>query len=57
MQVVEAEPQLLRELADLGVVLVDQLAAVLGDLPLGESPRAVQQRPPSRSEASWRSAR
>ena len=35
-QVVELEPQLLRELAGLGVALVDQLAAVLGDLPLGE---------------------
>ena len=52
-QVVEVEPQLLRELADLGVALVDQLAAVLGDLALGEvAPRSVQQRPPSRSEAS-----
>ena len=37
-QVVEVEPQLLRELAGLGVALVDQLAAVLGDLPLGEVP-------------------
>ena len=36
MQVVEVEPQLLRELAGLVVVLVDQLAAVLGDLALGE---------------------
>ena len=35
-QVVEVEPELLGELADLGVALVDQLAAVLGDLALGE---------------------
>jgi hypothetical protein len=31
-QVVEVEAELLGELADLGVALVDQLAAVLGDL-------------------------
>ena len=35
-QVVEVQAQLLRELADLGVALVDQLAAVLGDLAVGE---------------------
>ena len=35
-QVVEVEPELLGELADLRVALVDQLAAVLGDLPVGE---------------------
>ena len=35
-QVVEVEPQLLGELAGLGMALVDQLAAVLGDLPLGK---------------------
>jgi hypothetical protein len=35
-EVVELEPELLREVADLRVALVDQLAAVLDDLPLGE---------------------
>ena len=49
------EPQLLRELADRGVALVDQLAAVLGDLAAGERAAIDQQRPPRRSEASWSS--
>ena len=40
-QVVEAESEALGELTDLGVVLVDQLAAVLGDLAVGERPGAV----------------
>ena len=35
-QVVEREPELLGELARGGVVLVDQLAAVLGELSVGE---------------------
>ena len=36
VEVVEPEAELLGELADLRVTLVDQLAAVLGDLPVGE---------------------
>jgi hypothetical protein len=51
-QVVEVQAQLLGELADLGVALVDQLPAVLGDLAVGNVPRIVQQRPPIRLEAS-----
>ena len=39
-QVVELEPEPLGELADVGVALVDQLAAVLADLAVGE--RAAQ---------------
>ena len=35
-QVVELQPELGRELADRRVALVDQLAAVLGDLAVGE---------------------
>jgi len=35
-QVVEGQAQFPREVADLGVVLVDQLPAVLGDLAVGE---------------------
>ena len=38
------------------VALVDQLAAVLRDLPSAKAPRSVQQRPPIRSLASWISA-
>ena len=55
-QVVELEAELLREVADLAVPLVDQLAAALDDLAVGERPRSVQQRPPIRSAASWISA-
>ena len=52
-QVVEAESEALGELTDLGVVLVDQLAAVLGDLAVGEGARGSdQQRPPTRSDPS-----
>ena len=51
-QVVEVEPELLCELPDVRVTLVDQLAAVLGDLPAGERPAIVQQRPPRRVDAS-----
>jgi hypothetical protein len=51
-QVVEVQAQLVGELADLGVALVDQLPAVLGDLAVGNVPRIVQQRPPIRLEAS-----
>ena len=36
--VVERQPEFLRELADAGVALVDQLAAVFGNLSLGEIP-------------------
>ena len=36
VQVVEAQPELLGELADLRVILVDQLAPVLGDLAVSE---------------------
>jgi hypothetical protein len=35
-EVVERQPQLVREMADLGVSLVDELPAVLGDLAVGE---------------------
>ena len=51
-EVVEVEAELLRELLHGDVAVVDQLAAVLEDLPLGEYPAAREQRPPSRDEAS-----
>jgi len=51
-QVVEVQAQLLGELADLGVALVDQLPAVLGDLAVGERAADRPAAPPIRLEAS-----
>ena len=39
-EVVEVEAELLRELLHRDVTVVDQLAAVLEDLPVGEDPAA-----------------